>query len=135
MIDPLVRASTVLALAGFVSAAAAQQGAPATPPAATPPAATPPAAPAPAAPAAAASTPVPRHDCVKPGEYPGNLASDTQKRSWQKEYVGYVDCLKKFIEVQQSIAAPHVKASNAAIDEYNAGVKDYNEQIEKAKNK
>ena len=116
MIDPLVRASAALALAALVSAAAAQEGAP-------------------AASAAATSAPVPKHSCVKPGEYPGNLASDTQKRSWQKEYVGYVDCLKKFIEEQQSIAEPHVKASNAAINEYNAGVKDYNEQIEKAKSK
>ena len=24
------------------------------------------------------------------GEFPGNLASDTQKKTWQKDYVGYV---------------------------------------------
>jgi hypothetical protein len=103
------------ALAGtFVAAAAlAQQGAPAA--------------------AAAASAPIPKHSCVKPGEFPGNLASENQKRNWQKEYVGYVDCLKKFIEEQQALAEPHVKASNAAINEYNAGVKDYNAQVEKAK--
>ncbi len=98
-----------------------------------------PAAPAPAAaPAApsepaASSAPVPKHNCTRPDDYPGNLASDTQKRTWQKDFVGYVDCLKKFISEQQAIAEPHVKASNAAIVEYNAGVKDYNAQIEKAK--
>ena len=84
---------------------------------------------APAAPAA----PLPKHNCTKPGEFPGNLASDTQKRTWQKDYVGYVDCLKKFIEEQQALADPHVKAANAAINEYNAGVKEYNEQAQKAK--
>jgi hypothetical protein len=86
---------------------------------------------APAPPAAAA--PLPKHGCTKPGEYPGNLASDAQRRTWQKDFVAYIDCLKKFVEEQQALAKPHVDAANAAINEYNAGVKDYNEQIEKAK--
>jgi hypothetical protein len=111
MIHRPIRACAAFALAGFAFAASAQQSAPATAPAA----------------------PIPKHSCVKPGEYPGNLASDTQKRTWQKEYIGYVDCLKKFIEEQQALAEPHVKASNAAIAEYNAGVKAYNDQIQKAK--
>jgi hypothetical protein len=90
----------------------------------------PPVAPAePAAPAAA----TPKPECGKPGDYPGNLASDNVKRSWQKDFVAYVDCLKKFIGDQQALAEPHVKASNAAIAEYNAGVKAYNDQIQKAK--
>ena len=87
---------------------------------------------APDAPAASAE-PVPKHNCAKPDEFPGNLASDTQRRTWQKTYVGYVDCLKKFITEQQALAEPHVKASNAAIAEYNTGVKEYNAQVEKAK--
>lgn len=92
----------------------------------------------PAAPAAAAapgsSAPVPKPECgAKPGEYPGNLASDNQKRAWQKEFVAYIDCLKKFVEEQQALAEPHVKAANAAINEYNAGVKAYNDEIQKAK--
>ena len=86
------------------------------------------------APAAApeAGAAVPKHDCAKPAEYPGNLASDNQKKAWQKEYVAYVDCVKKFIEQQQALAEPHVKASNAAINEYNAAVKAYNEIAQKA---
>jgi hypothetical protein len=107
-----VLAFAALALAGFVSSAPAQMNAPA---------------------AAAAPAAIPKPTCTKPGEYPGNLASDTQKREWQKEYVGYVDCLKKFIEEEQALAEPHVKASNAAINEYNAAVKAYNDQIQKAK--
>jgi len=47
--------------------------------------------------------------------------------------VDYVDCLKKFINEQQALAEPHIKASNDAINDYNAGVKEYNAQIEKAK--
>jgi hypothetical protein len=86
----------------------------------------------PAAPAAPAA-PVPRPACTKPGEFPGSLASDNQKRIWQKSYVDYVDCLKKFIGEQQALAEPHVKASNDAINEYNEGVNAYNAEIEKAK--
>ena len=41
--------------------------------------------------------------------------------------------MKKFIDEQQALAQPHVKASNAAIAEYNEAVKAYNDQIQKAK--
>jgi len=89
---------------------------------------------APATAAPASSAPIPKPECgSKPGDYPGNLASDNQKRAWQKEYVAYIDCLKKFVEEQQALAEPHVKAANAAINEYNAGVKAYNDEIQKAK--
>jgi hypothetical protein len=113
MIHAFIRAIAACALATLAFASLAQQAP----------------APAPAASAAA----VPKHSCVKPGEYPGNLASDAQRRGWQKDFVAYIDCLKKFVEEQQALADPHVKAANAAVNEYNAGVKDYNAQIEKAK--
>ena len=87
----------------------------------------------PAAPAAAPAAPVPKHACTKPGDFPGGLASENQRRNWQRGYVEYTDCLKKFINDQQALAEPHVKASNEAINEYNNGVKEYNSQIEKAK--
>jgi hypothetical protein len=99
-----------LALGGLASAALAQQ-----------------------APAPASAAPAPKHGCTKPSDYPGNLATDNAKRNWQKDYVAYVDCLKKFITDEQALAEPHVKASNDAIAEYNAGVKAYNAEIEKAK--
>jgi hypothetical protein len=98
--------------------------------AATP--ASPPATSSAAAPATAAA-PVPKHNCVKPSEYPGNLASDNQRRTWQKSYVDYVECLKTFVKEQQALAEPHVRASNEAIEEHNNAIKDYNAQIEKAK--
>jgi len=109
----IIRLVAAASLAGVATVALSQQ----------------PAAPAAASPAA----PVPRHACTKPGEWPGGLASDNQRRNWQKSYVDYVDCLKKFIGEQQALAEPHVKASNDAINEYNDGVKEYNAQIEKAK--
>jgi len=90
-----------------------------------------PASPAPAPAKSAASTP--KHNCVKPSEFPGNLASDNQRRTWQKSYVDYVECLKTFVKEQQALAEPHVRASNEAIEEHNNAIKDYNAQIEKAK--
>jgi hypothetical protein len=113
MDKPFMRIIVVAGL-GLASVAAAQQ----------PPTA---AAPAPAA------APVPKHSCAKPGDFPGSLATENQRRNWQKGYVDYVDCLKKFINEQQALAEPHIKASNDAISDYNAGVKEYNAQIEKAK--
>lgn len=89
----------------------------------------------PAAPAAASAAPIPQHNCGKAPDYPGDLGSDTQKRTWQKDYVAYIDCLKKFIEEQQALAEPHVKASNAAINEYNGAVKSYNDTVQKANGK
>ena len=116
-----------IALAGALFAAAVatapmaqQPAAPASPPAASPA-------------AAPAAGPVPKHNCVKPSEYPGNLASDNQRRTWQKSYVDYVECLKTFVKEQQALAEPHVRASNEAIEEHNNAIKDYNAQIEKAK--
>jgi len=76
---------------------------------------------------------VPKHTCVRPGDVPGNLASDTQRKMWQKDYATYSDCLKKFINDQRAAAEPYNKASNAAIDEYNTAVKYFNDQIEKLK--
>ena len=68
MIHRSIRALAALAVASLASAALAQQAAPAATPAA----------------------PLPKHSCAKPGDFPGNLATDTQRRSWQKDYVDYV---------------------------------------------
>ena len=115
-------AAAVLAACVATAPMAQQPAAPASPAPAT--TATPPAKPA---------APTPKHNCVKPSEYPGNLASDNQRRTWQKSYVDYVECLKTFVKEQQALAEPHVRASNEAIEEHNNAIKDYNAQIEKAK--
>ena len=128
--------AAAIVAAAIATAPMAQQ--PATPsntaPASAP--ATPAPGPAPASPATApakSAVPTPKHNCVKPSEFPGNLASDNQRRTWQKSYVDYVECLKTFVKEQQALAEPHVRASNEAIEEHNNAIKDYNAQIEKAK--
>jgi len=91
-----------------------------------------------AAPAFAQTTTPPdaavaKHNCTIPGEFPGSLATDRQRQTWQKEYTAYSDCMKKYISEQKALAEPYLKAYNAAIDEYNATIKVFNEQIEKAR--
>ena len=68
-----------------------------------------------------------------PAIFPAASRATTSGRTGRRGYVEYVDCLKKFINEQQALAEPHVKASNDAINEFNDGVKEYNAQIEKAK--
>ncbi len=87
------------------------------------------------APAATPVADLPKHACGKPGEFPGNLATDGQKRQYQKDYVAFTDCLKKFALDQQALAEPHLKAANGTIAEYNAAVKAYNDEIEKGNKK
>ena len=82
----------------------------------------------------ASSAPVPKPECgPKPGEYPGNLASERQKTQWSKDYVAHLDCLKKFVEEEQAVLQARQKALEQAVNEYNSGVKAYNEQVQKAK--
>lgn len=81
----------------------------------------------PAAPGAAA-----KHTCESPGDYPGRMASDNQKRAWQKSVNAYLDCLKKFVADTQAVADPYIKAANAAIEEYNSATKKFNDQIKAA---
>jgi hypothetical protein len=82
---------------------------------------------APAAPGAST-----KHQCESPGDYPGRMASDNQKRSWQKGVNAYLDCLKKFVADTQALADPYIKAANAAIEEYNSATKKFNDQIKAA---
>lgn len=84
-------------------------------------------------PAPAADQPIAKPNCTKPGDFPGALGSERQRQSWQKEFLAYQDCMKKFIADQKALVDPHLRAYNAAIDDFNATVKVYNEQIEQAK--
>ena len=85
--------------------------------------------------AAAGSEAVPKHTCAKPGEFPGSLASDNQKRQYHRDYIAYTECLKKFVADQNKLAEPHAKAANDTAGEYNAAVKAYNDFLEKQKDK
>ena len=82
---------------------------------------------------AASGSDIPKHNCAQPGEFPGSLASDGQKRQYQRDYVAYTDCLKKFVSDQNKLAEPHIKAANDTVTEYNTAVKAFNDLVEKDK--
>ncbi|MDQ6620225.1 MAG: hypothetical protein M3Z31_11100 [Pseudomonadota bacterium] len=71
-------------------------------------------------------------DCKKP-EYPGRLASDTQKRSFNKDVEGYAACIKKYVGEQQKLADDHIKAANQAAADYNTAVKELQTDIDSSK--
>ena len=86
------------------------------------------------APVAPTMTPAP--NCEKPGDPPGanttemsKSAVELKQANWSKNMKAYFDCLKRFIDEHQAAAAPHLKAANAAVDEYNKAIKTYNDQI------
>ena len=113
-----MRFNLLLALAAFAATPVLAQNAPATPASVV---------------ADVPDSEVPKHTCTKPGEFPGSLASERQQRDYQKEFVAFTDCLKKFALDQQKLAAPHVRAANATVEEYNNAVKAYNAEVEKLK--
>lgn len=90
------------------------------------------------APATPTMTPAP--SCEKPGDPPspnpselGRAAAEMKRNNWSRNMKTYTDCLKTFINDQQAAAAPHVRAANAAVDEFNRAIKIYNDQIEASK--
>ena len=89
------------------------------------------------APAAAAPGAVPTPSCEKPGEAPRLLTSEVgrevaerKRNDWTHKMKEYVDCLKRFIDEEQAIAQSHIKAVNAAVEEYNKAAKAYNDQAQ-----
>ena len=71
---------------------------------------------------ARADTTEPKHSCVKP-DHPGELASETRMKGFQKEVNDFRDCVNKFAQEQRSQAEAHTAAGNKAIEEFNAFVK------------
>ena len=87
------------------------------------------------APVAPTVTPTP--NCEKPGDAPsmvtselGKAMAEQKRNTWTKNAKAYIECLKHFIDEEQAIASPHVRAANAAIEEYNKSIKVFNEQLE-----
>src|SRR5438128_2298511 len=64
-------------------------------------------------------------DCGAKPSYPGRLASDLQRRAWQKDANDYIACYKKYALIKQQAAQEMTKAANDAIDEYNAIVREF----------
>jgi len=71
-----------------------------------------------------------KHACEKP-DPPGRLASDTQKKVFDRTFKKYKECIQKFIEDQQTVAKAASEASKIAYDEYNDFVTEYNKSIAK----
>jgi hypothetical protein len=67
-------------------------------------------------------------DCGPKPEHPGKLGSDYQRRAWQKAANTYVECLKKYVTAKNDLAQQYMKSANAAIDEYNATIKEFEAQ-------
>ena len=80
---------------------------------------------------AVAQSPAPaaKPSCTKPGDHPGRLSSDNQRRGWNKELTGWQDCMKKHVAEMQARADEAVKSANAAVAESNAAVNDYNATV------
>jgi hypothetical protein len=75
-----------------------------------------------AAPAASATA------CVKPGHYPGKKASDTRKEAWMKEMRTWGDCVKAQVADLRAEIESRAKLANSTIEEYNAGLKELQEE-------
>jgi len=89
-------------------------------------------APAPAAPAATVATPKPA--CKDPGAYPGRVGMLNEKRrdAFLKAFEEYKTCMLGFIEERKATITANEAAARAAIEDYNATMKKYNEEQEKA---
>jgi hypothetical protein len=80
------------------------------------------AAPTAAAPAAATTT------CVKPGHYPGKKSSDNVKEKWIKEVHDWGDCVRASVAELRAQIDAKIKLANSTIEDYNAGVKELQEE-------
>ena len=87
------------------------------------------------APAAPTVTPAPT--CDKPGDPPsstsselGKAAAEMKRNMWNKNMRAYLDCLRAFITEHQTAAAPHVRAANSAVEEYNKATTLFNAQLD-----
>jgi hypothetical protein len=88
-----------------------------------------------AAPVTPTVTPAP--NCEKPGDPPtldatnlGKAAAAQRQTKWTTGMRAYLECIKAFVAEQQSAAAPHIRASNAGIEEFNKAMKAYNDYVE-----
>jgi hypothetical protein len=79
------------------------------------------------------STPPPAADtpaattCVKPGHYPGKKASDNVKEKWINEVRLWGDCVRASVaDLRAQI--DKIKLANSTIEDYNAGVKELQDE-------
>ena len=76
----------------------------------------------------AAAAPAATAACVKPGHYPGKKASDARKEAWMKEMRAWGDCVKAQIADLRADIDTKMKLANTTIEDYNAGLKELQEE-------
>ena len=82
-------------------------------------------------PAAATGTAAAASDtqtCARPGHYPGKKASDNKKEAWIAEVRAWGDCVKSYVADLRAQVDAKIKLANSTIEEYNAGVKELQEE-------
>ena len=90
--------------------------------------------PPPPSPAASASLVRPAHNCVKPGQLPGRLASTNQIKNYNAEVKAYQDCLQTFVKTQSELVKLHSEVGNAAVNEFNDFVTEMKNKKEESAN-
>jgi hypothetical protein len=74
--------------------------------------------------AAAAAQEIPKPKCEPKPDYPGKLASDVRIKAYNKTMKDYGECMRKYIDDNRDRAKQHYDAANAAIEEFNATMKE-----------
>ncbi len=83
-------------------------------------------------PAPAPAPSVTKSSCNKPEAFPGRAASETQKQTWLKDVTTWQGCVRAYVKEQQTLADAYSKAANTAVEEFNAAIKEFNEQQQAA---
>jgi hypothetical protein len=86
--------------------------------------------------AAQQPTDIPGPKCEKPRR-PGEslMNENTVRRQFEREIKSYRECMLAFIEARKVSIKAHEGAGNAAIEEYNATMKELNSSPEEKENK
>ena len=70
--------------------------------------------------ATAQASDVPKLNCGAKPDFPGRLASDTQRKNFDRIYKVYDTCVKAYVEERKNAIKANEVAAQLAIDEYNA---------------
>ena len=91
---------------------------------------------------AAAQTPpaapvvdAPKPKCEEPPQFPGRVGMqmEDRRRRFERGLEAYKTCVLAFVEERKAIIKANETAARAAIEEFNARMKKYNEEQEEAR--
>ncbi|CAG0992951.1 hypothetical protein BURK1_02370 [Burkholderiales bacterium] len=71
---------------------------------------------------------VPPHKCEKP-EFPGRVSPQAKLQRWTSDFRAYLECVKAYVNERNAAIDAQSKAAKIAVDEFNAGVTEYNETV------